>query len=402
MEIQALVDDLARLIKRPITVENTDSRLIAYSAHEWPVDAVRMETLLRKGASKATIDVLRKHGVYMLIDSSPGVVKVKAIPEIGFTSRIAAAVRSGRGVVGYLWVDDDGVLLSAQDETAIMKTARLLSSKISKLEPVSEALENDADSLVMEILSPAGGKATLLEHRARLHGLQLYPPFQVMVLAGKASLLPQGLGVLRRHAEGFLLQEDVEAIAGIYEGDVVIVVAGESSPRVKQVAVGLARHVEAAGFPVSVGIGCSYRELSMVNRSLQEASEAINLAAGLNLLDQGPCFDYGQAALGDLVMCMPHCKARRTYGRDVVRKVALYDRLNGAELLKTLEAMLDCGGKRKDAAEYLHVHPNTVDYRLRKIEKVTGFPLDDPSMRLAVHLWIKALRYSGDQDEGQA
>jgi hypothetical protein len=41
------------------------------------------------------------------------------------------------------------------------------------------------------------------------------------------------------------------------------------------------------------------------------------------------------------------------------------------ELLRTLEVYLRCGSRRPTAAE-LHVHPNTVDYRLRKIAELTG------------------------------
>ena len=70
MEMQILVDDLAKLIKRPITLEDINGNLIAYSAHEHPVDQVRVETLLRKGASKGTIEALKNHGVYKEIDSS--------------------------------------------------------------------------------------------------------------------------------------------------------------------------------------------------------------------------------------------------------------------------------------------------------------------------------------------
>ncbi|RSN34806.1 transcriptional regulator [Amycolatopsis sp. WAC 04169] len=41
------------------------------------------------------------------------------------------------------------------------------------------------------------------------------------------------------------------------------------------------------------------------------------------------------------------------------------------ELLQTLKTFLDRGGRRQTAAA-LHVHPNTVDYRLRRIADLTG------------------------------
>ncbi|MFC4884272.1 PucR family transcriptional regulator [Streptomyces beijiangensis] len=42
------------------------------------------------------------------------------------------------------------------------------------------------------------------------------------------------------------------------------------------------------------------------------------------------------------------------------------------ELLHTLETFLGCGLDRRTAAAVLHIHPNTVDYRIRRIAGLTG------------------------------
>jgi len=42
------------------------------------------------------------------------------------------------------------------------------------------------------------------------------------------------------------------------------------------------------------------------------------------------------------------------------------------ELLSTLQTYLDLDRDRRAAAHALHVHPNTVDYRLRRISELTG------------------------------
>lgn len=48
-------------------------------------------------------------------------------------------------------------------------------------------------------------------------------------------------------------------------------------------------------------------------------------------------------------------------------------------LLETLGGYLGSGGSADIAAEQLHCHPNTVRYRLRKIEELTGRSLGDPA-----------------------
>ncbi|MFE7104859.1 PucR family transcriptional regulator [Streptomyces sp. NPDC057575] len=42
------------------------------------------------------------------------------------------------------------------------------------------------------------------------------------------------------------------------------------------------------------------------------------------------------------------------------------------ELLRTLETYLDLGLDRRATAAALHIHPNTVDYRIRRIDRLTG------------------------------
>ncbi|WP_433797517.1 helix-turn-helix domain-containing protein [Actinoplanes sp. CA-252034] len=62
---------------------------------------------------------------------------------------------------------------------------------------------------------------------------------------------------------------------------------------------------------------------------------------------------------------------------------------------------LDGGGRRSQTATALHIHPNTLDYRLRKIQEITGlnpqFPQDLETLSMALAAWMlrDARRSSG-------
>lgn len=55
-----------------------------------------------------------------------------------------------------------------------------------------------------------------------------------------------------------------------------------------------------------------------------------------------------------------------------------YSERRSADLLATLGVFVDCELDRRRAAERLHVHPNTLDYRLRRVEELTGLSLARP------------------------
>ncbi|MCF2529602.1 PucR family transcriptional regulator [Yinghuangia soli] len=83
------------------------------------------------------------------------------------------------------------------------------------------------------------------------------------------------------------------------------------------------------------------------------------------------------------------------------RLAALLEPLAGRpELLETLEVFLQTGLSRRRAAGRLHVHPNTIDYRLRRIAQLTGLnaahAADLPRIGAAL-----VARRAGDRPEGE-
>jgi DNA-binding PucR family transcriptional regulator len=63
-----------------------------------------------------------------------------------------------------------------------------------------------------------------------------------------------------------------------------------------------------------------------------------------------------------------------------------YDRIHNAHLVATLGAYFACGRSLAGAAQYLNKHRNTVLYRLRLIEEVTGIDLRDPQTELELQV----------------
>jgi hypothetical protein len=72
----------------------------------------------------------------------------------------------------------------------------------------------------------------------------------------------------------------------------------------------------------------------------------------------------------------------------VLGPLEAYAERRGSGLLETLDAFLACGLDRRRTAEQLHVHPNTLDYRLRRIAELTnldpGQPRDLVMLELAL------------------
>jgi DNA-binding PucR family transcriptional regulator len=82
---------------------------------------------------------------------------------------------------------------------------------------------------------------------------------------------------------------------------------------------------------------------------------------------------------------------RHAFAARVLDPVLAYDARTGAGLRETLEAFLDCSGSWSRAAEQLHLHVNTVRYRIGRVEELTGRDLGSFPDRVDVFLALRSL-----------
>ncbi|MFF2552129.1 PucR family transcriptional regulator [Nocardia sp. NPDC058058] len=82
---------------------------------------------------------------------------------------------------------------------------------------------------------------------------------------------------------------------------------------------------------------------------------------------------------------------QRRFAERVLGPVLDYDRKTGADLLQTLEVFLGCDGSWRQAADRMHLHLNTVRYRIGRIEELTGRDLGHLDDRLDLYLAMRTL-----------
>ena len=70
----------------------------------------------------------------------------------------------------------------------------------------------------------------------------------------------------------------------------------------------------------------------------------------------------------------------------------------GSELIETLEVYVESGQNMRETARRLHLAPRTVAYRLERIARLIGHPLDGPTLRrLSVAAFAYRTRRGADR-----
>lgn len=135
-----------------------------------------------------------------------------------------------------------------------------------------------------------------------------------------------------------------------------------------------------------VGVSPPFATVDRTPWALRLARIALaNLPAGGSGVAQ-----FDDSPLGVLVAADPQT-AREVTSRVLGRVLAL-DVEDRETLLGTVEAWFDAGGSATAAGRGLFVHPNTVRYRLRRVEELTGRSVDDPRAVAELAAALQALR----------
>lgn len=79
--------------------------------------------------------------------------------------------------------------------------------------------------------------------------------------------------------------------------------------------------------------------------------------------------------------------------RNILGKLADYDKENGSQLIETLKEYMIQNGNLTATAENMFLHKNTLKYRLTKIKKILGIDFDLPNPGFTVYLGYKIQGY---------
>jgi purine catabolism regulator len=143
----------------------------------------------------------------------------------------------------------------------------------------------------------------------------------------------------------------------------------------------------ATSAAVSVGVGTPRPGIEGIRRSHQEARQALTLGRRLN--GTGHLTPFERLGIFRLIFAAEHLPELATLHAETLGSLIEYDREHNADLIRSLDAFFAANGSPKEAAERLHVHRNTVLYRLDRIREITGFNLEDAAIRLRLQLALQ-------------
>ena len=383
-ELFSIANAIAAVAGGSVAIEDLAQHVLAYSSIPGQrIDRLRSQGILDRRVPPGPGDL----EMYRRVLSFDGVVR---FPQLGEDlPRAAVALRAGTLPLGTLWAIEGEDGLSAQAERALLDGARLAAlhmlrarsavdlDRVRRAELLRALLEatgvpeatwprlgfRPGDRVAMVGLAPGGsgerGDALPITHVAREVGRVshvLRPDAPVTTSARAVYVLvagPQAAASAARLAAR--VSSDASRTLG---GRICAAVSSEGSgPR----AIPHLRDEVDQILRVSVG-----RVGGPDVATLADVQSSVLLAHLGDELERHP--ELRHPALGGLIA---------------------QDEQGGTSLAASLLAWLEAQQNVQAAATRLHVHPNTLRYRLRRVREIAPIDLDDPDQRLATWLELR-------------
>lgn len=389
-DLFALADAAANLADAAVTIEDAHSRVLAYSSRQDVTDPARVSTIVGRRVPEAVLASLRSRGVFRRLARSSEPFFVPADPDGTALPRLVVPVRAGGEWLGSIWAVVER-RPRAEVVRELSQTASVVALHLLRLRAQADlARRVSADRLRAALTGSAAGAESWLPPG----------PWRVVCLSQSGAATPAREQAGERAARQLDLWESVfrrrswhQPLLADLDGWAYAVVWGGEDAQVpgswgwlQTVTAGLGEQGEG----LTAAAGSSVAEPAGLARSREEATEVAQLIAAGRVARPVAALEdvWAEASVSRAAEAL-----RAAGGGGPLEALGAHDDARGTAYLRTLAAWLDHPGEPARAAAELHIHANTLRYRMQRLGEVVRLDLDSPAARLALRLQLASLGF---------
>ncbi len=293
---------------------------------------------------------------------------------------------------GFLSMIANPSAFTSLDVLLVEKSAAAFALEMAKAKAVREMEKRVRGDFVDAVLAGNLSRSEVI-HWAQRIGFPASGAYTAVALGWSSADHPS-LRRLETIVSGELRGANVQAHARARGEEIVIFQAldpGRGIDSAQKLANRI--HAQAAReFPhsrLATGIGRIVNDMLVLRDSYREAAQARSMAARLSEIK--PLY-FGSLSVYRLLFQLEDSPDLVSFCDETLGTLIAYDKNQNTELLETLSAYFAHQTNLSRTATALHVHRNTLLYRMTRIAEITHWDLDDSETSLAVQLALRAYR----------
>jgi len=399
-DLQEIANTLTELIGKPVTIEDAEFRLLAYTDTGGLKDSVRAETIRQTRTPERVLRTLESLGILKRMQETNGPLRIPPIPEAGMEGRVVCPIRTARETLGYVWILEGVQPISELDMQAAEEIATVAALHILRQQAVAYVENRIRHTFVDALIRGEFTRSPGLRERAQLLGFDHEGAYAaaVLTIAPSSHRGPRWALSGRKEFElreryGRALRASLESlhlpqfITFLLNQIVFLLPAPDGLPPIKSYVDRLWQSLRAQDPDIRLvlTVGGICRGAEGVAQSYQEADalvDVVYLADGI--------FFYDEHVLAQLLHRADGAVLKKLY-RNALD--SLGDRNNSAALKATLLALLGNEFNIGATARALNLHRNTVRQRLERIRQASRASLRDPKFWAQLVLACEAEKY---------
>jgi PucR-like helix-turn-helix protein/diguanylate cyclase with GGDEF domain len=382
-DLFALANAVASMVGGPVTIEDVQSNVLAYSTLDEEIDEPRRKAILGRRVPTLNQQVLKSAGVFKTLWSSDDVIRVD---DVGMPDpmrpRLVIAIRAGSEPLGSIWVQEGEAPFDESSEAALRDAARIAALHLVHYRYRDDFARRQRGEFALRLLEGSAARGLGAAFADESH----YAVVAIEIDTGdpvqEAIRRERTLDLVRLYCDTFR-HKSLEVIV---EGVVYVILGLRTSDAggAYRLAEHVRSHPDNGSAVVTAAIGSVVTRLRDIPRSRDDADKTLRVlkieaerrVAGVD--------DVAPQAFLLAVRDAAEADARIHAG--LLRPLLDQDGERHTNYVETIRAYLAFFGDLPRAAAAIGVHPNTFRYRLKRACEAANVDLSDPIVRLALEL----------------
>jgi purine catabolism regulator len=271
-----------------------------------------------------------------------------------------------------------GISLTSADRATVKRAGMALALELSKTQALSAVEQRYRGNFLEQLFSGLLNDSGILLQRARDAGVDVRKT-HVAVLC----VLPTSQRVPSQSVIPALMHSASSTISTMPHADGVVCMVPLDAKALSPATITMYLQDVVQRYPeTQLAYGRAVSSVHEWALSLQEAE----MTAQLLRIVPRPVLGYHEIGIYQLLLPMLKSPETLHFHRQQLQPLLEYENSADGELLHTLAAYFECNGNLARTAESIHVHRNTLLYRLTRIAQICHVDLEDAETRLS--LWV--------------
>lgn len=392
--LEDVADHISEVLNCPITIEDVNHRLLAYSTHSDYTDPARTSTIIGRRVPEKVINKLWKDGTIPALLKTNEPVRVKQINEVGLSSRVAISIWKNSEVIGFIWALESQKTLSEKELHLLKLAAESVKNKLLPYQARKRKNEQRSQEFFWKLLTGHISEEREIADGFHQLGIGVPSSYSVLIVRLKNEIDEKTEKQLH-----YLLEttQQVQVLLATLDYNELIILAspkkglnGQPFNDLKQFAANIQKQLEERYklHDCTLSIGGMYELITRVDQSYQEALSVLKVKERF-AAETKHLFSFSELGIYQYLDVLAEKRKHANYPNYSLTRLEAYDREHNSNLVETLEQFIECDSNVNTAAKKLNIHVNTLNYRLKRIGNIAEIDLKNINEKFSIYLEIK-------------